>query len=234
MAFRIAQALVLISLAAAQAQTLEYPVRHKRLGVDCGGRLLLEDNRISYQGLCGKGDKKQRLEWNYGDAQKLELYANRVVLRGYRDRKWLAGADEVYDFRLEGKVDINALYLHLRARMDDRLVARVPFAEGNVLWRIPAKLPAAWMGAQGELALYPWGLVFESGKYGASRTWRDSDILNVNSTEPREFSVQTTESEFVFQLKRRLHPSEYSQLWFRLNRPKGLELIQSSKGDVHQ
>jgi hypothetical protein len=163
------------------------------------------------------------------------LYGNRVVLHGYQDRKWLAGADEVYDFRLEGKVNVSALYLHLRARMDDRLVARIPFEEGSALWRIPAKLPAAWMGAQGELVLYAWGLVFESKSYGASRTWRDGDIVNiVSAPDPRAFTVQTTESEFAFQLKRKLQPGEYNRLWFRLNRPRGLELIQPSKGDSTQ
>jgi hypothetical protein len=231
MALRIAQIFGILALTSLQAQTIDYPVRHKRAAVDCGGRLTFEDTRIAYHGLCGKGDKEQLVTWSYEDAQRLELYPARIVLRGYPDRKWLAGADEVYDFRLEGKVELTPLYRHLRARMDDRLIARFPYAEGEPLWRIPAKLPAKWQGAQGTLALHEWGLVFASTKPGASRTWTDAALLNISSSHPRELAINTAEAEFAFQLKRNLKPEEYDRLWFRLNRPRGLQLIPHTQGD---
>lgn len=214
------------------AEPLEYPVRHKRLAVDCGGRLRFEPERIVYEGLCGKGRRQRPIEWTYEDAQRLELYEKRVVLRGYQDRKWLAGSDEVFDFRLEGPVDTRALYAHLRDRMDSRLVARIAYGEGTPLWRVPAKSPAKFEGAQGELLLYAWGLVFASAKSGASRTWRDSDLLLVSSAGPRAFGVVTPEREFVFQLKRELKAEQYDVIWFRLNRPRGLQLISRSQGET--
>lgn len=234
MALRTTPLFCFLTLAALHAQPPEYPVRHKRAAVDCGGRLVFEDTRIVYHGLCGKGDKQQRLEWSYDDAQRLDLYPARIVLRGYRDRKWLAGYDEVYDFRLEGKVEPDELYRYLRERMDDRLIARLPYSEGNPLSRIPAKLPAAWQGAQGELVLYDWGLVFASPKPGASRVWRDAALLNVSAADFRLFSVETMEGTFAFQLKRRMSSSEYDLLWFRLNRPRGLELISGSPGETRK
>lgn len=229
MELRTAKTIGCLILLTASASALEYPVRHKRLMRDCGGRLRFEVARIVYEGLCGKGKPQTPIEWSYGDAQKLELYPARVVLHGYKDRKWLAGADEVYDFRLEGPVDAPALYLFLRERMDRRLVARLPYGEGEPQWRMPAKELAFPEGAQGELIAYAWGLVFSSEKPGASRTWRDGDLGAIALADPLLITVNTLEGEFVFQLKREMTQQQYRSLWMRLNRPRGLELISKGK-----
>lgn len=234
MELRIAQTVFGLMAAFAPAFALEYPVRHKRLLVDCGGRLRLETNSIAYAGLCGKGDRRQELVWSYQDPQRVELFEDRIVLRGYRDRKWMGGADELYDFRLEGKVDAAELYRHLRERMDERLVARIAYAEGTPLWTLPAKRPARIEGTQGELRLYEWGLVYASAAAGASRTWRDADLRNVSQAGALSFMVETAEGEFVFQLKRGLDRARFDKLWLRLNRPRGLELISTQQKETRE
>jgi hypothetical protein len=213
-----------LPVAAAEAR-LEFPVRHKRMLRDCGGRLVFEEARMVFESVCRPGKARPAVTLPYEEIQLLELYGKRMILRGYRDRVWLAGADEVWDFRFEGSFDPGELYRFLRERMDRRLSARFPYEEGTPLWRLPAKAPAWVEGAQGELALYDWGLVFASGKPGASRIWRDADIDSISTAAPLDFAVQTGEGEFRFQLKRMLPPVDYDRLWLRLNRARGLTLL---------
>jgi hypothetical protein len=229
MELRIAQACAGLILAAAfgQAQELEYPARHKRLRRDCLGLVRLEADKLAFAGRCSE-KKEQRLEWPYQELQTLELFADRVKLRGYRDRTPLGGKDEEWEFRFEVKVKPAELYLHFRDRMDRRLIARIPHDEGVPLWSAPAKDRRQIRGHQGILIAYPWGLVFRSPEPGASRTWRDSDLDNISSSDPLQLVVATLEGEFEFQLKRELDRAKYEELWMRLNRPRGLSLIPTT------
>jgi hypothetical protein len=110
-------------------------------------------------------------------------------------------------------------------------VARLADTAGTAEWRVPAKKLNAVKGSEGALLVYADRLVYESATPGASRTWRDADIRSVSTAGPFEFTLESFEQDgvFHFQLKEPLDAARYQALWLRLNRPKGLSLIPTTK-----
>ena len=109
-----------------------------------------------------------------------------------------------------------------------------------MLWEIPAKHLVGFGGDEGVLQVGAGEIVYKSAKEGRSRTWRYEDIDNIASTGPFEFTITTFErarldygsrKQYNFQLKQRLDEKRYDALWLRLNRSKGLTVLNAYRDD---
>lgn len=214
--------------AAASAQDLDFQVRQKRALRDCAGALRFEDRSVRFEP--AKPSRHCRAqEWVYSDIQRLDLAGTFVEIKGYRDRLLLAGKDETSRFELEDGPHLQQLHAHLRAKMDQRLVVR--WADGAVepLWSVRVKRMGRVRGTQGTLSVGAGALVYRAQEPGEARTWRDEDIENVSSSGPFHLALTAREGAasrtYEFLLKEALPGGRFEQLWLRLNRPKGLQLI---------
>jgi hypothetical protein len=79
-------------------------------------------------------------------------------------------------------------------------------------------------------------IVYKSDKEERTRTWRYEDIDNISSSGPFQLSITTFEraklsygsrKAFNFQLKERMGEDRYNELWLRLNRSQGLNILSS-------
>lgn len=256
MAHRSQKAAVrILSLAAAAllaapagAQTLDFTVRHERALKDRPGRVSFDGGGVRYtqtltseqEAKVAKGKKPPELvhvRWAYDDIQQLWLSSDKLVVLTYKDRKWLLGADQEYEFYLSGKgQSFLAAYEFLKDKLDQRLVAAVADTPSQGAWEMPAKLLGAFQGSEGVLQVGADRIVFKTDRPEQSRTWRLEDIENVSTSGPFQLTITTHERAkthygsmkgFNFQLKRKLDPRRYDLLWRRLNREQGLKFLTS-------
>ncbi len=122
-------------------------------------------------------------------------------------------------------------------QLDQRFIAGLPDKDVTPLWEIPAKLRGRFQGSEGMIRVGRDGIVYVTKKPEESRTWRFTDIENIASAGPFDFSVVTREHqgawnagwrEFRFQLKGPLTGERYNALWRRLNASRQSAFIQSS------
>ncbi|MBI5281233.1 MAG: hypothetical protein HY858_06070 [Candidatus Solibacter usitatus] len=223
--------MAILAPAGLRAAGFEYPARHDHWRGGCAGMLRFSPEGVSFSQIGGKKTKHQ-LQWSYDDIQQLELTDGRLIrLLSYKDRPALAGKDRPFDFTLDGKPDLMPLYKALSGNLDQRFVARLGDLSGTPEWRVPVKRVRAIRGSEGVLAVFPERIVYKTAVTGESRTWRDADIRNVSSSGPFDFALDSLEKDgtFSFQLKQALDPARYEALWRRLNRPRGLSLISTTK-----
>ncbi len=223
--------LIVLLLVPAACAAYEFPARHDHWRGGCAGMLKIDTDGVSFSQI---GNKKtpHRWTWNWTQIQQLEIGDGRMVrLLGYRDRPWLAGKDQPFDFYLDGRPDLTPVYQLLRGHLDQRFVVRLADMSGHPLWQLPVKRLAAVRGTEGTLAVFPDRVVYQSASPWASRTWRDADIESISTAGPFQLTVTTLErgGSFDFQLRQSLPPDNYQALWLRLNRPKGLAILSDSK-----
>jgi len=79
-------------------------------------------------------------------------------------------------------------------------------------------------------------IVYKSTRKGESRAWRYRDIDNIGSSGPFQLTITSFErarmqygsrKDFEFQLKQPLEEARYNDLWLRLNRSKGLQVLDA-------
>lgn len=223
--------LIAMLLVPAAASALEFPARHDHWRGGCAGILKFDTDGVSFRQISNK-ETPHRWNWNWAQIQQLEIGDGRMVrLTGYRDRPWLAGKDQPFDFYLDGRPDLMPVYQLLRGHLDQRFVVRLADMSGKPLWQLPVKRLAAIRGTEGTLAVFPDRIVYQSTTPWASRTWRDADIETISTAGPFQLTINTLEhgGTFNFQLRQSLPPDRYQALWLRLNRPKGLALLPDSK-----
>jgi len=213
--------------AAAAAQTVGADAVEKRLARDRPGRLVFGPEALEFQPQ--KGEVRR---WPYLEMQRLELTTEgEVRLKLYKDARWKADRDERFRFQAKGLTDAAGLARTLRERMGERFVARIPLEEGTALWRGGAKLLRGWGGPEGEFVLETAGWRFESPERGQSISFEDRLTANVSSMGDLQLSVAARDGlgNYEFQLKTPLPRTLYEAWWHRLNRPRGLELIEVAK-----
>lgn len=223
--------LIALLLVPAACAAYEFPARHDHWRSGCAGILRFDADGVSFHQISNK-ETPHRFNWNWTQIQQLEIGDGRMVrLTGYRDRPYLAGKDQPFDFYLDGRPDLSPVYQLLRGHLDQRLIVRLADMAGKPLWQLPVKRLGAVRGTQGTLAVFADRVVYRSDTPWASRTWRDSDIDNISTSGPFQLTVTTFEhgGTFHFQLRQGLPPEQYQALWLRLNRPKGLAIISNSK-----
>jgi len=207
------------------------------------GTLTINDTGISFEQNRGKQKKPKHPEawrWAYPDIQQLKISARSVSVLTYKDNKWKLGADRQYDFDLVSAGSFEDACRFLRGRLDQRFVAVMADGPSGMLWEIPAKHLVGFGGDEGVLQVGAGEIVYKSAKEGRSRTWRYEDIDNIASTGPFEFTITTFErarldygsrKQYNFQLKQRLDEKRYDDLWLRLNRSKGLTVLNAYRDD---
>jgi hypothetical protein len=172
--------------------------------------------------------------WAYRNIEQLKLSGRTMTVLTYSGNK--LGADREYRFELEAGKSFADAYPFLKSRMDQRFVAAMPGAVTGELWEIPVKHLLRFGGEEGVLEVGADAIVYKAAKDGDSRTWRYEDIENIGSSGPFQLTVTSYErarthygvvKEFNFQLKERLDEGRYNELWMRLERDKGLKILDS-------
>jgi hypothetical protein len=225
MAFRTEAAVVVIlaqSLFAAEVQ-------HRHLHRGNPGILEVTGDGIEFTEI-DKSAKHNR-RWKYEQIQQLVLSDKSLTLLSYEDVKW-TGRDREWVFDDLPKDFASNYYPVWRDKLDQRFVAAIPDPEVKTLVEFPAKLTGLLKGTQGTLLFAEDRVVFRTAKPGESRTWRFSDIENVASAGPFDFSIVTLEHhgswnaggrDFRFQLQRPMEEARFNDLWRRLLKSKTAE-----------
>jgi hypothetical protein len=210
------------------AEVIEVGAVHGRWRARAEGVLRLDDDGVAF----ASEMKARRFHWRWREIQSLELVRDRIIVTGYRDRGIVhLYADERAEFRFAGTPSVERLYAFLEPRMDQRLIARIALPPRAEQWRIGVKRLRKARGAQGELIVEPARILFVAQGHGESRVWRDSEIDLISSSGPHQLSITAREPDthYDFQLKQALDPKRYDALWLRLNRPRGLALIDNQQ-----
>ena len=173
-------------------------------------------------------------QWKFDDIQQLTVLPQQLKVLTYVDHRWKAGLDREYEFHLEAEGTFDAAYAFLKDRLDQRLVAGVAATPLAILWEVPAKHLTRFGGDHGTLQIGESEIVYKSAAKGESRVWRYADIDNISSSGPFQLSITTferarlqygSEKGFNFQLKQRLPEARFNDLWLRLNRARGLDVL---------
>jgi len=203
------------------------------------GTLTFTDAGVSFEETYKDGKKPKHphaWRWDYQDIQQLEIAPKSLTVLTYKDNKWKLGADREYEFDLMSDRTFEDAYSLLKTRLDQRLVAAIPSIPAKMLWEIPAKHLTRFGGDEGVLQVGETEIVYRSTNKNESRTWRYQDLENVSSAGPFQLSITTFERAksqygsvkgFNFQLKQKLSEARYNDLWLRLNRTKGLNILSS-------
>lgn len=227
---------MVLALAAGPAAALDFPARHDHWRGGCAGILTVGADGVAFRQVKAK-KKPHAWRWGWDDIQQLELGDDaRVRVLTYRDSTLALGRDRAFEFRLDGAPGLEQAYELLSRVTDGRLVARMAVAGARLEWEIPVKRlrgPAGAAGVDGVLRCYPDRIVFAAARVGQSRTWRDSDIELISAAGPFELTVTTFEKggRFEFQLRRRLDPARYESLWLRLEKLKGMRLLNEKSAN---
>jgi len=222
-----------LAAALAQAQPVELSAKHVRLGRDCAGTLRFDEAQVAWSPAKASKTCVARV-WPYQEMRKLEMRKRRIEITGYQDHRWKLGEDERWRFTLTGDPAGEGLYRLLRAHMDSRFAPQWAEPGGKPEWSVPAKLlsngfAAGNWGGEGVLEVTADRVAFRSVKAGYSHTWLDKEIENAAAEPPFLLTLSVREGGEAkireFQLKRELDAARFDALWLRLNRPRGLRLL---------
>jgi hypothetical protein len=221
----------LMMLLAGSARAATFDVRHKHARKGAPGVLDVGETSIAFKEIGKKAEHSR--DWKYEDIQQLTLSPGELHIITYEDQKWQLGRDREYVFDQIPKELAEQLYPFFRVKMDQRFSANLADTTATAIWSIPAKLLQGRSGSQGTLIAGEDRIVYRTEK-GASHTWRYSDIDNISTSGPFDFSILTLErvawhhgspTTFHFQLKEALKDERYNELWLRLQRLKGLQVL---------
>jgi hypothetical protein len=182
------------SQAASQALSLDlnFQVRHIHLDVRLqhkGG-----EGVLTFTGEIVRWEENKKPEHSrsrrYAEIQRLELAPGQIRILTYEDVGWQLGRDREYRFdRLPADLAAR-VHPFLTARLDQRYLAHLADPLVTPVWEAPAKLLLGRSGSNGRLKVAADSIVFDGGERGKSRTWKLSDITNVNSSDPFELPAQ--------------------------------------------
>ena len=202
------------------------------------GLLTITSSGVSFEE--GKKAKHPHAwRWSYQDIQQLKLGPKSLTVLTYQDDKWKLGLDRAYEFDLISDKTFEDAYNMLKLRLDQRFVAAIPSIPLRAMWEMPAKHLVRLGGDQGILQVGAAEIAYKSAKARESRTWRYEDIENISSSGPFQLTITSFErtkmgyggrKSFDFALKERLEEARFNELWLRLNRSKGLQILSSYRG----
>ena len=237
MAFRTQAATLVIFFGAhcaVSAQNLIFPVRHDHgdIHLHKGGEgvLTFTDEIVRWEE--NKRPAHSR-SWRYAEIQRLELAPGRIRILTYEDAGWQLGRDREYSFDHLPSDLAACVHSLLMGRLDARYLAHLADPSVTPAWEVPGKLLLGRGGSNGRLKVTANQIVFDGGERGESRTWKLSDITNVNSPDPFELTLTTIEGENRIQLKAALAEDRYQDLWRTISQFHGLKVFQSSATHEH-
>jgi hypothetical protein len=226
MAFRTQTAtlLILLGVHLVHAQDLSFPVRHEHLRKGREGVLTFTENLVRWE---ENRKPEHSRSWQYAEIQRLELAPGQICILTYEDVTWQFGRDREFHFD-HLPADLAArVHPFLTSRLDQRYLAHLADPSVAPTWEVPAKLLLGRRGSNGKLKVASDHIVFDGGESGESRTWKLSDITNVNTSDPFELTVTTIEGENRIQLKAALSEERYQDLWMRISQFHGLKVFDS-------
>ena len=231
MAFRSQAATLLILFGATlvHSQDLSFTVRHDHLHKGGQGILTFKQDTVSWE---EQKKPEHSRTWQYAEIQRLELAPDHVRILTYEDVRWQLGRDREYRFDDLPKDLAARVHPFLTARLDQRYLAHLADPSVTPVWDVPAKLLLGRSGSNGKLKVAADQIVFDGGMNGESRTWKLSDVTNVNSSDPFELTISTIEGENRIQLKAALGEDRYQGLWLRISQYHGLKVFGAAA--VHQ
>lgn len=221
------------------AQDTDFRVRHDHWRKHCEGTLRIGPEGVNYLQTAPPGKKPGGLHqwrWSWAEIQQLRLEPRRVRLLTYQDVQWKLGSDRELRFILAGPGDMSGGLQLLQERLGLKLVAVLADSAARPVWQIDAKHPKRLGGSHGTLTFDADRVIYSAAESGESRLWRIEDIESVSSSGPFDLSFTTYErarrhygsrKDFTFQLKQPLSGENYNRLWRRVNRDKGLQLVES-------
>jgi len=199
------------------------PVEHKHLRHTGPGTLTVTDEGVTFTET-GKHQEHSRV-WKYEQIQQLELTENTLRVLTYEDSRRQLGRDREYLLIDLPKDFAKSTYPMWKDKLDQRFIAAIADPDVTTLAEFPAKLTALTKGVEGTLLFGEDRIVFRAAKPGDSRTWRFTDIDNISSAGPFDFSVVTLEHhgawhagtrDFRFQLQRPMEEARFNELWRRV------------------
>ncbi|MBI3666185.1 MAG: hypothetical protein HY236_08175, partial [Acidobacteria bacterium] len=174
----------------------------------------------------------------YLDAQQIKVLDDgEFRLLTYKDRKWRLGADREYLLHVADKGFGVQVVPLLEQRLERRFVSGVAAGEVKPLWELPAKHLLRLVGTEGTLVVGENRILYRTGTPGDSRSWRFPDIDSISTSGPYQLTITTYEHArahygdrkgFNFQLKQLLSEDRYNDLWRRLEKSKGLQLLTAA------
>jgi hypothetical protein len=221
----------LIAAGLAMAQPVEISARHHHWRGACEGQLRVDENGAAFASA-----KKKDHNWRWGwlDVQQLQVLDDgEIRLLTYKDNKWRLGADRELHFTA-GPDAVARLAPLLGARLDRRFVYGAAEMALAPLWEIPVKHLLRFSGSEGTLAFTGDRLIYRTARPRDSRTWRLADIDNVSTSGPGQLTIVSLERArghygdrkgFNFELKQPLEEARYNELWRRLERAKGVQIL---------
>jgi hypothetical protein len=230
-------ALLILWLSASSfaAEPLAFEVRHRHLRRGAAGILRVVDDRLTFEER-GK-HKTHSWQWRFDNIQQLTLSPAVLRILTYEDSQLKFGHDREFVFDSLPEDLAAKLYPVFSGRLDQRFVAAVADNQVKALWEVPVKLVRWTGGSQGSIVVGADHVVFQTESPEQSRTWRTKDIDMVSSSGPFDLTITTFElagsnyaghKDFHFALKRPLAEAEYDGLWRRVNKAKGLQILNSS------
>jgi hypothetical protein len=233
MAFRSQTATLIVLLAsqfAAHAQDLSFLVRHDHLHKGGEGGLNFTEEIVRWEENKKPGHSRS---WRYAEIQRLELAPGHVRILTYEDVGWQFGRDREYRFDHLPPDLVARVHPFLAARLDQRYLAHLADPSVSPVWEVPAKLLLRRSGSNGKLKVATDHIVFDGGEHGESRTWKLSDVTNVNSSGPFELTLTTIEGENRVQLKAPLTEDRYQHLWRTISQFHGLKVFEFTAVHEH-
>ena len=222
----------LLCAGAAWAQTAApagtYAARHRHLRNGGAGTLTLDGTGVSFAEQGKHANHSQ--SWKYEDIQQLTLGNGTLRILTYEDNRWQLGRDRVYLFDGLPPAAATAWYPALAAQLDQRFVGALAADPPQVDWQIPVKLMRGRGGSQGVLQSAGDRVIYRSSQAGESRTWRLKDLRNVDSSGIFELTITTYEKDFQFQLRQALPQDRFEDLWRRVERVNGLQILNGNAG----
>ena len=202
------------------ATAAQFPVRHRHARGGCDGTL-----EVSAAGVRFAGPKGHVWQWKLEQIRQLELAPDRVVVVSYENGR-LPGTERRYEF--SGAVPAPELYVLLRDRMDQRLVAEL-VQPGSAVWSLPVK-HVGRAGSQGALELAAETIAYRTPAKDEARTWRYTDVAGVSSSGPFQLTITTFErapahfggrKDFNFELQQPISEDKYNELWLLVETKNG-------------
>ena len=228
---KILFASIAAGLAMAQSPVV-FEAKHEHLRGACAGRLTVDPNGVAFES-AKKEDHSWR--WGYLDIQQIKVLDNgEVSLLTYEDNKWRLGADREFHFKVADRRFASEAGPLLESRLERRFISGVQGGEWKPFWEVPVKHLLRFSGSEGTLLFGEGRIEYRTPRPGDSRTWLFSDIDSISTSGPYELTITTYERArshygdrkgFNFQLKEALREDRYNDLWRRLEKSKGVQIL---------
>jgi hypothetical protein len=216
----------LIRIGYPQGAEFRFQVRHDHDFKSCRGELVFSDEQVRFN----TDHVRHARDWHYQDIQQVGLLGpSELSIVTFEDRKWIAGKDLRFHFKLiEGTIP-EQLNSFLQGKLTRPLVTSLVQATQVSKFELPAKHMHAWGGCQGVLKFSEESVSYVSNTPEDSRYWLYEELVSMGSTgqfQLRLTAVERTRSEigsqknFIFELKSRMTPQMYDSVWWKVNQSK--------------